>query len=674
MLAAVAMNRACAVRSIAGSFASICLASSCGGAPPALQAPAAQVGAVAVRAASPPPDLAAVPGPPALVVSGRFARPGTSLSLVRGWSKLPMPQAEEVTEVITGEALGPLVDLEQSIDFAVAVVGSGPRMRDRSAVSAALKDVERAKATLSERYKLVPAGNGAFLIQGLGGRTHHDGDEQDDGEDDRRACEIAPAYGAAPVRLVCGGNSKALSELAPWLTRTLPRSAAVDDLEVEVRMAPLRATISQDRRVVSVVLAALLAERFGLSSARQLASSVAADMADFALDIDTLSLGVRMNETAATAALTFKLSGMTSALAHVLATRPKETPAVPAAFWQLPHDADFAFFAPGIDDSRLLSQWRDPVLRAIADELSGAGVAEADRKAIVEALGKLVPSVPMSYASGLDPDAVRKGVAAESSLGDGTSPADRAEAKRASIEALFGWHLLAVEEPAGQLNAALKDLAGAWGRPGVAEAYRTRAKDRALPVLRSAPLTKGVAAAPGSQHYVLEVHPASAASVAGSVAGAANARTATKPLAIHLLVAADGSRTWMAIGGNEGAAASKLARAIGNSGDRLGGQPELDALKAATGLGGFVTMRALLEEAQAPPLLSSASTYPVAAALGEAASLPHGGMVRMPFYWRIEPVVPAPPAQAGAVAGVSLVVPRGAIEDLVTTIVRRGGF
>ncbi|MGH7437205.1 MAG: hypothetical protein ACRENE_16135, partial [Polyangiaceae bacterium] len=65
-----------------------------------------------------PPDVSEVPAPATLVVSGRLARPVASLGVVRGWSQLPMIQAEEIAELLAGPLLGPLVDLDAPIDFA----------------------------------------------------------------------------------------------------------------------------------------------------------------------------------------------------------------------------------------------------------------------------------------------------------------------------------------------------------------------------------------------------------------------------------------------------------------------------------------------------------------------------------------------------------------------------
>src|SRR4029077_9656732 len=111
------------------------------------------------------PNLSAVGDPAGLVVFGRVSKAGPSLSALHDWSRLPMPQSEDVTELLTGESLGPLVDLDQPIEFAVAIAGGGLQLHARVAASAALKDVDRAKATLSGRYKLVPGDNGSLLLQ-----------------------------------------------------------------------------------------------------------------------------------------------------------------------------------------------------------------------------------------------------------------------------------------------------------------------------------------------------------------------------------------------------------------------------------------------------------------------------------------------------------------------------
>ena len=71
----------------------------CGGAPAAPQAPASSATAAAV-ALPPAPDLSPVPEPQGLVVSGTISKLGASLATVGGWTQLPMPGAETVTNVL----------------------------------------------------------------------------------------------------------------------------------------------------------------------------------------------------------------------------------------------------------------------------------------------------------------------------------------------------------------------------------------------------------------------------------------------------------------------------------------------------------------------------------------------------------------------------------------------
>ncbi len=635
---------------------------SCGGAPPATQAPAAPI-SVAPPSPPPSPDLSAVPAPPALVVSGRLAKPSASLALVRQWTNVPEPQSDEVTQLVTGEAIGPLVDLDQPIDFAVAVAGTGARIHDRTAVSAMLKDVERAKATLQERFKVVPGENGALLIQGLGHSARHDADEgaDDRGDDERRACEIAPAYGPAPTRLVCAWGAKALFDLAPWLTRTASRAATTSDLHVELRMQPLRPTLTSAKRLIGTVLASVLGSRLGLSSARELVSSVGGDVVDFALDLDTATLDVRASEPASTAIATLRFSGRTSALARLATAHPERSSAPPEVFWQLPGDADVAFFERGIDDVEL-ARGRDLGLRIAGDRLAEDGLKEADREAILAALGRLTTSVPTAYASGLDGDAVAKAIAAERSRKDGSDSAAAEEASRASTEALLGWRVVELDESSVRLAGAVRDLAGAWAKPAVAAAFH--AKGRPAPSLRPLPLPKGVTLAAGTLHYMLEwpfggprATPAAKPMVA---------TTPGKAVAVHLFIAPEGARTWVALGGGEGLVASKLAASMAAAPDSLGTRAEMAPRKAAiVGAAGFLTVRGLSEAAEllAATFGDQAGELEGFDVLGQ---MPHRGMAPVWFSWTA-----APDAGAASVTA-TLDIPRAAMEDVATAIMRHG--
>jgi hypothetical protein len=646
------------------------VALSCGGAPAALEAPATQINPAAALRTQPSPDLSAVHDPRALVVSGRLARPSASLAIVRGWSKLPMPQSEEVTELVMGEAAGPLVDLDQPIDFAISVVGSGSHMRDRTAVSVALKDLDHARATLSDRFKLVAGDNGALLIQGLGRPTRRDDDDGEDaaGDDDHRTCELAPAYGAAAMRLVCGWSAKALSELAPWLTRTATRLGATSDLHIDLRMLPLRSSISGQKRLIGSLLASVLGARLEPASARELVSSVGGDFVDFAIDLETATVDVQLAEAGATATATVRLSGATSALARLATAHPDRTATAPAAFWQLPGDADCAFFERGIDDTQL-ARGRELLLPLVGDWLAEYGLKDADRKPILDALAKMTSSAPIVYGSGLDDDAASKALATERSLRESSDAAGLMEAERVATEALLGWRVIELDEPAARLAEAVKELASAWGKPAVAAAYRAKTKGASPPALHAAPMPKGATLPAGAQHYVLELRPfdSSGSGVASVVSGKPKvAAVATKPVVIHLILVADGARSWVGAGGSDALVASKLAAAIAPAGDKLVDRVELAAMKTASvGAGGFVTARGLSRAAGTFAAMLGGSMGAGAEGFDEVAQLRHRGAVPITFSLTAR-ADPAPAVTA------SVEVSRTAVEDIVKVILRHG--
>lgn len=644
----------------------VTLAMSCGGAPSAPQAPATESWP-ATPVSPPKPDLSAVSAPAALVVSGHLFKPGASLSTVHGWSNLPAPQSEEVTELVMGEVAGPLVDLDQPIDFAVAVVGTGTHTRDRSCVSAALKDVEHAKASLAERYKLVPGEGGVLLIQPQVAAASRD----DDDDSARRACEIAPAYGAAPVRLVCGWNAKALSELGPWLTRTATRTEMVPDvdLRVDLRMQPLHAALTGQKRLMATVLASVLGARFELSSARLLASSVLGDVVDFALDLDSASVDVKLGPPMAAATATLRFSGRTSALARLATAHPDRGAPAPGAFWRLPGDADFAFFERGIDDAEI-ARGRELALRVIGDQLAEFGVKDADRKAIFDAVDKLASSAPIAYASGLDSEAAKKALAIEKSLSGGSDPTALADARRASAEALLGWRVIALDETSGKWMDAMKELASAWSRPGVAAAYRAKANGAPAPAFHALPMSKGMTLPASAQHYGFDLYPFDAPVAGGATTGSsvAKAKTPRKAFTIHVFLVPDGNRLWVGIGA-DAVVASKLAASIGSAGDALSAVPELKAapaLQAADlGAGGFATVRGLAElPEQVAALLGGPGNR--AEGLEEMARLPHHGAAPIAFALTARADAAAPQV----LANVSM--SRAAIEDIVAAIQRYG--
>jgi hypothetical protein len=638
----------------------------CGGAPAAPQVPAAPVKPVASAPPPAPADLSAVPDPQTLVVSGRAAKLSGSFGVVHGWTKLPMPQSEQVTEMLTSEAVGPLVDVDQPVDFAVAVLGTGSRMKPLVAVSAAVKDGETAKAALSDRYKLVPGANGAVIVQGLGRAAHHDDEDDAADESERRTCELAPAYGAAATRIVCGWNAKALAELGPWLTRSATRATSASDLHVDVRMQPLRATISEGKRMFSMLLGGALGAQLGTNSAREAASSIGSDLADFALDLDTLAIDVALSDPAVNATVTLKLAGTSSIIGRMATAHPERSGPAPATFWQLPADADSAVFTRGVGEADY-ARLREIALKLLGDALGEQGLKDPERKAVLDPLAKLPLGSWRMSAGGLDAGAVKRALGAEKSLGASADAAARADAKRAAAEALLGWRIFQLDEPSAKLGGSLKELAAAWSRPAVLAAYHARGKDAVMPSVHAGLSPKGTQLPKDTAHYVVELHPFEHDAAAPK--GKGKPAPPAKPISVHLYVVPDGQRTWIGVGGDEALVTAKLASTLAGTGDTLASRPELAWLKTGpVGAAGFYTPRGLPEGAAQMALLSGGVTLNAAEGFEEAAALPHQGMTPVSFALTAQPGASPPPVV------MTLQVPRGAIEDIVVAVLRHGGF
>ena len=636
----------------------------CGGAQVAPQAPASSATALASVALPPPPDLSPVPAPAGLVVSGIITKLGASLATVHGWTQFPMPQSEEVTRILGGEELGAIVDLDRPIDFAVIVSGSGPHLTSAIGASAAVRDLEAAKSAIGAHHKLVAGSNGALVITPAERSPRPSGgDDDSDDDDDANACELAPSYGDAAFSLVCGWDAKELAALGPWLTRGATRESSTFDAHVDLRMEPLKPTITQERRLFSMLLGTVVGGRLGMSGAREVLQAVGGDAIDFATDLDTATLDLSLADAGAAATLTLRLNGSTSMLGRLATANADRNGPPPAALWQMPGDADFAIFDRGIDPN-VLARARELMDKVLADRLAADGVKDADRHAVLDAIDPLVSTAAVVYASGLDADAARKTASAVKALPESASAAERAAAARAATQAVLGWRVLEVDQPAAVRVDALKALVAALARPGVFAAYHAKPGARALAV-RSVPLPKGSPLPKGTERFTIDVPLADGGPAAPSGGKPA---PAPKPLAIDVFVVPDGGRSWLGIGCDPALVSAKLAAAVGGTGDTLGARPELSSMKnTVVGAGGFFTARGLPEiavEAGAfgddpGALANAAGLFDVSAQVG------HQGVTPIPFSLTA-------PAAAPGTAVATLQVPRATVEDVVLAILKHG--
>ena len=684
-------------------------AAACGGGnPQGKTTPVASVGSVASGAphATVAADTSQVPEPQNLIAVGRIASLSKALKTLHAWSQLPMPKDDAVTEMMTSEAVGGLVDLDQSIDFALAVVGKGTQQKEQFAVSAAVKDLEKAKSAFQEHFKLVPGDNGIIAIEGLGrpSSPHASGDDDDDDDDgpkkpknadkpkdddneERRHCWLAPSFGTASTRLVCGWTKSALVALGPYLTRTVTRQSSTSDLHVDLKLSSLRPTITEQKPMIRGMVGSIFGLRGYNTGVRDLVGGFGMDVADLALDLDSASIDAQLSEQGATATLTSKFAGQSATLTRLAVQHPDRTDVPPASFWQLPGDAEFAMFHRGVDPKEFDGA-RDMMVNVVGSQLAKDGVGDPDKQAMLDAVKKLTSGAAGVYASGLNKDAVRRTFADQRQKDRSWTPnGDRAEYKRAATEAILGWRVFGVEEASPKFIGAAKDLVAEWNKPAVQKAYKTKYKDGPMPVVRLAPMPKGVTLPKDAVHLELELYPYYEAPRPvtppspprpGQPAHPPTPKPPStdkdkpgaplKPLKIHAIIAADGGRTWITISADEALLVSKANAVMptGSESEKLGRRQGLEMLRSAkVGAGGFVTQRGFPSMSQLFSVLFGNTFYGVGEHYDDLTAAKFGGATPIPFSFTAQP-------NGGPVVS-SVQLPKAAVEDFVVSFIKRMG-
>jgi hypothetical protein len=510
---------------------------------------------------------------------------------------MPMPGPAEVGSLVTGEPTGNLVDLDQPIDFAIVLNGR----QARGAMSVAVRSIDEAKLAFS-KYKLVPDKNGAFLVDGLGKPGDPDKDE---GTGEARICELVPSFGPAATRLICAESKPTLDALAPWLARTVPRATYPSDMHLDVHPAPVRGIVSQMRRLLPMLAGQALGIRHtGVPEIDDAFRASVDDLADFVSDAETISVDAMLGEPQATVTVTSQFRSSTSFLARAALAHPERAGAPPPAFWKLPADADFAYFYGGIDPSDF-EHPRDHLADVMSAALAKNGLDDVDRKAIREVASHTLDLVALrsEYAKGIDLDAAEKAIAAIKSLKGGTSgsgparpPSDaevaaRDEAERVAAEKMAGWLVIGLDAPAAKVGAVEKEWAAAWARPGVAKWVRSKATDAPAPVMRLAPLPKGITAKDATHLELVVYSPRPEVTEPDPGAKKRPKKApAGKPLVLHALVVPDGAASWLVFAADPALAVAKANELLGagSLATRAGLAPMKDARMNA---GGFITTR-----------------------------------------------------------------------------------
>jgi len=647
---------------------SVALALACGGAQP----PPPPVTAQVVTAPPPPPpapELTAVDEPAQMVFFGRVARPADVLKIAGGWTRLPMPGSDVAAEMLTGERTGKIVDLEQPVDVVVAIDAARQSLSPAWAVGAAVLSLDDAKAALSKHHKLVPGENGALVVESLGG-----GDSDAD-EDHPRVCELAPSVGASTTRLVCGSSESAVRQLAPFLTRTAPRTPVPSDVHIEVRLEPLKSFVALGRTMMPGLLSEAMGMRHGADpAARDLVEALTGEVADLATDLSRITVDAKLEDALGRvdSRVTFKTAS--SVTARLATEHPDRVDLPPASFWHLPVDSDAAYFNRGID-TKELDHPRELLLKLLNHALEKEGLGDADRKALADGLTHLVStSAPTVFAKGVDIAAVRQALDALQAAKD--DPAQHEAATRAAIDATVGWLLVGYDESPARLEGALKELASAWNRPALAKLMKVAASGGTPPSLKIVPSAPSLKLPKGTTHLELTVfppheppHPAPPGAAHGPKA---KPEPPAKPFKLHAFAVPDAERVWLVVGLDEAAIAAKVRASLASApaDGTLTARAGLESMKdARASSGGFTTIRATLTtHPDAFPSTQGAKARRVYATI---AQLPDQGATPIPF------LTTAAPGSADSPAGSlssTVRVPKPAIEGIVKVAIMGGRF
>lgn len=652
-----------------------------------------------------------------MVVIGRIRKPEAIVSTIGGWVKFPIPPANELARQVADDAVADSIDLSQPVDAAVSVGISRRGVDPLWAISIAVKGFDFAKAKLGESHRLTPAGNGSFRVEGIGKRQPSRGrgpmppppdgrrgppdvdDGSDDGGDEDVGCVIAHAVGGSG-RLVCGASA-GLEALAPYLTRTMPKSEWPSDIHIEVRPEPVRAPLSELRGQIPILARGMMG---GSSSpaVRAFVDASVGELVDVVNDTQKLSFDGKIADSGIEMTTRFDYVSSRSVIARMMTATDKADSA-PASFWHLPAETDTAFFGRG-SDPKLFDHPRELLTALLLEASDAAQMPEAEKRAVKDLVADRMLTLFVNggtgiYAKGYDHAAVEKVFQSRHKLKPDDLAA-RVEADRVVLEQVVGWHLYQTSEPIAKVGPVLKDWAGLWNRPSFAKWAKERTagtgSSKPLPKMRVAPLPAAVVLPKDTVHLEITIErsdiedfgqgsgvsgrfpppppiapgpPNRSAPVAKGPAQPKPAPTIAKPapapkkihrspIVFHIFAVPDGGATWLAFGMDAKLVAQRAAASLATAPETgsLTKSPGLEALREGGKLngGGFGSIQGLAVFAA----LEDDDRSPFQA----LSNLPGKGAVPITFTGKSEG--PNAQAKVGSASG-QLRISRAVIEDAV---------
>ena len=474
-------------------------------------------------------------------------------------------------------------------------------------------------------------------------------------------CGVLASRGASPARLICGERERDVTTLGPYVARNMAeKPLSGGELVATVNLRPLFERYGDSWKPVLKGLPAMLQkEAIGqpvFDSALVEAGEAVAQEVEHLLDevhgarmTISFSKGIK-------ASLAFSLKGQRSWLGQGIAAMEKMQGPAPAMFWRLPSNSSSASFSRTGDPARSKG-----IFQTVSAMAQGALIKVKVPKRERVLLTRLIRH-PLTLPGSL--------VSASGSFAMDKSQPEAAQA----IERLVGWNVMGLDQDAASLKKWLKDFVQTFNNGGLRRRLKKETKEDAGQFLK---LKMGVAPrelGPGAMAISLTL-PSKGQKVLNAELKKAPAEVRKSltnlKLALHLLLAVDGKRTWIGVGVNKKKLAGFLAKikkngCLGTPEDCKAGRDKLASLGSLTA---FKTGRYLSGSYSSfRPLVAMAKT--AAKMVGKAA--PSSGKKALREVVRMLNTLPndakTPILSQGTIRGgtlkAELNIPKPAVEDI----------
>jgi hypothetical protein len=563
----------------------------------AVAAPTEQ--AVAASPPPRPPPLQPVRPPADLVVVGRLKNLARVADMLAQRGVVPADWRAELAALLPGvqEDLGLPIELAATLtDHDAGLEGVETQFVLSLGLPSTDSGVAAAKAL---GLSVEPAGPAAWRFQWT---------------DDKTLCEVAPALGPAPARVVCG-EPPDLDALLGYATRGLPREPLTDaDVRVEVRMAALRHLISEQTTALYDFGTSLDQDDRTAGVLREAISTFES--------LHHVAIEGRLTPDGLETSLSATFQDSTPWLVDACAEMSRSISGIPAAYWRLPQDAVQATYSGELGNARLervRSALSDIAVDLLKERNASPRLTRDIRRAIAWTLSGLpamvtargfVPPDPKPISTRVERMRQRFGWAiwGTESIADDYKAYFDAMTRLANdpevvkLAGVRGDVEHCLRDGSGDLSACLRGLAGKKQGGGAAM------RPAGAQLVRRSP--EGLA--PGAAAYRFDIPEAWLMALDDD--SHANEPAHGKGMSLVLMVVPEDSlttnRTWIGLSADENILRHELQRVL-ESRDTLAQRPELNALRSgrlpkSTLVGGFTTWEAFAHGSDLLPSLGPA--------------------------------------------------------------------